>query len=351
MVEPEHLVTQVLMDRGHQVLRLHYRECLHGPGREVPSKIRTGEITGLCVIYQRRKLKSVPEDKITKFNKEMNVWIKHAKELGIPLYIIGVTGSHWQNTTWEHMVANQQLYESKHRFCALGLKLSTSDVPSNVCIKILSDRKLASTPCTCGIPFAQHLGDWNKSARTPEHSTHSSVFGQFCCILADKGVLAFGSSAGTIPVQRSAPDVPAAFVQGTETVEDHEHGENEHMYPTEERVEWKKRRKENKEKGIEVKKRTKVVEDHHDDCGTDISGLGPKDIAYLMNQERDHDEEEMWLAGLNTGWLKGSEWTPDPGDSFNDSAREMCDVYHMFSELEKIGPGIDIVELCSLNTL
>ena len=56
----------------------------------------------------------------------------------------------------------------------------------------------------------------------------------------------------------------------------------EHVFPTEEREEWKRKRKENKEKGIEVKKKVKVIEDHHDDCGTDLSGLGTEEIDTLL---------------------------------------------------------------------
>ena len=78
MVEPEHLITQVLNDLGHQTLRLHYKECAGGPGRHVPSQIQKGEITGICVVYQRRSNKDVPEDKINKFNKEVNIWVNHA---------------------------------------------------------------------------------------------------------------------------------------------------------------------------------------------------------------------------------------------------------------------------------
>ena len=57
----------------------------------------------------------------------------------------------------------------------------------------------------------------------------------------------------------------------------------EYMFPTEERVEWKRKRKENKEKGIEVKKKVKIVENHHDDCGTDLSGLGTEEIDTLFH--------------------------------------------------------------------
>ena len=46
---------------------------------------------------------------------------------------------------------------------------------------------------------------------------------------------------------------------------------------------WNGRRnvKKTRKKGIEVKKKLKVVEAHFDDCGTDLSGLGSDTTIYL----------------------------------------------------------------------
>jgi hypothetical protein len=98
------------------------------------------------------------------------------------------------------------------------------------------------------------------------------------------------------------------------------HFQNENVqqaFPTDERVEWKKRQKEMKELGLEPNKRKKVVEDHHDDCGADISGLGPADdqdlLLSVIADELDSDEpDELLVRGLNTFWLKGSEWVRNP---------------------------------------
>ena len=50
----------------------------------------------------------------------------------------------------------------------------------------------------------------------------------------------------------------------------------EHAFPTDAKVREKERRKKLKEQGIEqtVQKRKKVVEEHYDDCGDDLSSLG-----------------------------------------------------------------------------
>ena len=47
VVEPEHLITQLLSDSGHQVMRLRRRECLKAPGRDAIKKIRDHELVGI----------------------------------------------------------------------------------------------------------------------------------------------------------------------------------------------------------------------------------------------------------------------------------------------------------------
>ena len=225
-MEPEHLIAQVLNDLGMPTIRLHYKECTKGPGRSVPAQIRKGEITGICVMYQRRSNKEVPGDKINKFNREINIWVTHAIELGIDVYILGIIGTHWNNTVWEKLVNQGTLYESKHRFCALGIKPGSQEEPSNVCIKILSTRKRQPTPCKCRIPFDQHYSDWNHRNKDPDQNSHRNVMMEFCTRIAKQGMFEFGKSPGA-----------------------------EHLFPTEERVEWKRKRKENKEKGMKLRKR------------------------------------------------------------------------------------------------
>ena len=114
------------------------------------------------------------------------------------------------------------------------------------------------------------------------------------------------------------------------------------MYPTDEREEWTRKRKENKEKGIEVKKKVKIVEEHHDDCGTNLSGLGDIHMVLSVYLPSDNDDEPL-VADLCNNWLKGSDWF---GDTFNTTTRTMESVFHMMHTLDHLDDGIDMVELC-----
>ena len=171
VVEPEHLIAQVLSEQGYQVLRLHYHECIKSQGREVPRKIRDGEITGICVAYHEWKLK-VPTEAIAKFHKELLTWIKHAHDMHIDVYILGLTGTHWNQSIWDQLISTDVLFESKHRFCALDMKLREMTEPSNLCLKILSTTGHSSNTCDCGIPFKDHVNDWRPKSGDYNRMNH-----------------------------------------------------------------------------------------------------------------------------------------------------------------------------------
>ena len=92
VVEPEHLITQLFVDLGYSVLRLRYHECIKAPGRDVPRKIRNGELLGICITYHEWS-KRIPKEVISKFLKELEVWIRHFGNVGIEFMIIGLTGT------------------------------------------------------------------------------------------------------------------------------------------------------------------------------------------------------------------------------------------------------------------
>ena len=113
-------------------------------------------------------------------------------ELGLDARIIGLTGSHWNNAVWEKLVSQGTLHESKHRFCTLGIRQGEKDIPSNVCIKVISIRKHAHTPCTCGIPFDKHQSDWNHKHKETNIRNHWEALLDFYIKIKDKGIYEFG---------------------------------------------------------------------------------------------------------------------------------------------------------------
>ena len=142
VVEPESIVAQILIDKGYRVLRLRRDECLKDVGKGIPRRILDGEILGICITYHAWKTIKIPEEMITKFNKEMNTWIRHAHNMKTPVVMLGLTGKHWDHVTWNSLIQDRILNETKHRLCGWNLKLTDSDKPCNLCLKVLSTRVL-----------------------------------------------------------------------------------------------------------------------------------------------------------------------------------------------------------------
>ena len=116
-------------------------------------------------------------------------------------------------------------------------------------------------------------------------------------------------------------------------IQDPENYENESnpeqsAYPTEERVLQKQRQKERKE--LKVKPRKQFVEEHFDDCGTDLSGLGV-----------DVNEEEVNFATGLTYLLHA--W-PESNASPSFAKFDNLDV--AFAALASHASSLDIIELC-----
>ena len=133
---------------------------------------------------------------------------------------VGLTGTHWNQLVWDQAIENKLLYICKHGFCGWNSKLKDLDAPSNLCVKILCTTEHESTPCTCDLPFKEHVNDWHPYGDDTDRMNHRDAMIKIYGVLAEKRILVL-------------------------------HEDAEHMYPTDERVEWKRKRKENKEtKGV-----------------------------------------------------------------------------------------------------
>ncbi len=107
----------------------------------------------------------------------------------------------------------------------------------------------------------------------------------------------------------------------------------------------------NETAGEKPKKRLKIVEDHHDDCGTDISGLGPKDPSdFLLCEpatlEEDSDEEldHTLTSVVSQYWFKNADSENYPADFLK--AQCLTDIDRLLTYLGTIPEGIDVCELC-----
>ena len=96
------------------------------------------------------------------------------------------------------------------------------------------------------------------------------------------------ASARLVKAPTLCHSTPQTGIESQQTLDSAQHpihSEEQAAFPTDAKVEEKARRKEEKEQGIEkvVKKRLKIMEDHHDDCGDDLSSLNDNTEALLMS--------------------------------------------------------------------
>jgi len=320
--------------------------------KDIQEKLESGYFQQLWLSYQRRKTSDVTPQRVNKFLSLMSNWIQTALNHKLQVYVIGVTGNHWDNTTLSQLVTDKLLKQTLHRICHLGIKLNPKQQePSNVCIKILSNQDISPHPCLCKLKFAEHKSDWKTvgSADLPRPKDYavSFVCGSILTELLGSG--------GRLPEpkgeSRRKPKTNAQRVTFAETESQEQQAQC--AYPTDQREEWKRKQKENKASGLTVQKRQKVIENHFDDCGTDISGLGPADDTdycviepAMLEQDSDDEFASYFTQSIEQHWFKDSEWNKISSMENEFPTAQHIHVFMLMSYLETVHPGVDIVELC-----
>ena len=93
---------------------MHYRECLK-VNQQIEEQLEKGYFSQFWISYQRRKAGDVTANRIRTFNKTMSRWIDKATKSGTQIYVVGVSGTHWNETPYQEMVNDKMLTASNHR--------------------------------------------------------------------------------------------------------------------------------------------------------------------------------------------------------------------------------------------
>ena len=197
-------------------------------------------------------------------------------------------------------------------------------------------------PC-CGRPYEQHnKRDWDYRPRSHEGNPRDRVFHivSSAVIKLTPVILTTQQNKKCFAHTSSCHDVST----NTDVVE--------HLYPTDERVRWKEQQKIRKSQGIEVKRKVKVIEDHFDDCGTDLSGLEPTNISEdvlfeleLPEAIESDEEEDNWTTGLTTFWMLGSDKVSGLSKT-RPRQLTLANIASFFEHIKILPAGVDVVELC-----
>ena len=320
-------------------------------------------------------------------------WAKHCTSVGIPFILFGPFGRKWQDPQL-HVLEQQGVLDKKHhRLCHFGLKADYGQQkPSSTCFVTLSNVPLQAHPCKCNISRQDHVFDLlPKNTTTAQSKLLAILLPRLCTQLFPNDSNDMTPSSNihqpkhaptghrtpvayptqNVPTTLSTPTTQHLHITVTtdnpDTTQAHltidkqakelraqrkELRKKEHAFPTEERIRQKEYDKQRKEKGIEVKKRIKIIEDHVDDCGNDLGGLGDLiktlHTDYIIEEDSDDedDDAQQTCTNFSTWAFLGSDWAYTIEISPVHTVQYVKDTAQAIHILGKCGRGIDIVELC-----
>ena len=348
----------------------------------------------------------VPSTKHTACIRQVCSWAKICRECGIAFLLIGSLGAFAQNSEYEVMVTDGFLHKRYHHLCHFDLHVdSAATSPSKSALISYCDRPLTPHPC-CGRPRDDHVLDWNHKPHPSQGQVKARVIGQIGKVLLTElvskldckvdrkqdvsslGLLLRDESSGsapdlTTPILRSEqnstkppttvgtdtapasspilPDVLAKPVDKARLCAPTREPSlpvdgfsltcpsgKANAFPTDSRERAKAAEKLRKEQGIEPRRKKFHIEDHFDDCGTDLSGLGSDLVlhSYFCPSS---------VSGMTTDW--SDVWSESASDDDSSSGppcfllRRSDAVVYPVAATNTSGPESTVCSKCSSENL
>ena len=305
-----------LKERGYSCDRITHNELLSSDGTEYTGKLLKGDYSMLWI--------STPSDwhvrtsKATPHWQRIKQWIQKAIILGIMLVLFGSPGFLWKLPNIQETIQESNMTSVRMRLCHFGDKFNRSEQqPSGSYLQVATNAKISPKKwqCQCKIPIQEHALDWY--GREPERTiwrkkVTSKLIKELCNALELHNILDVMTSPSSIPTLLQ--------VQAE-------------LLPTDSRLKQKERLTKLKEAGLKPVKKIKHTEPGNDDCGDDISGLGPD--AVLLGYDAitelisSSDEEDLFIAIPRS--------IRDGQTGFNSAISHLC-----YGRNNKV----DLVELC-----
>ena len=257
-----------LRQNGYECDRMTHSELMSHVGTEYTGKLLKGYYSLLWIStpndwYVRHKTK-----RTTAHWQRILHWIQKAILLGILVVLFGPPGFLWKVPNIQETMQPPNVTMIKMRLCHFGHKFDSGQPkPSGSYLQLATTAQLSPKQwqCLCNVPIQEHVIDWY--GRSQLHAEwRAKITLQFtkeiCNALAVRG--------NVTPTLHAIKDdtVPPLPISTSTAL------------PTESRLRQKARLAKLKEAGLKPKKKHKVTEPGTDDCGDDISGLGP-DVTLL----------------------------------------------------------------------
>ena len=296
-----------LSSQQWQVSPFHPRSVTSDKAHSVSTSIKAGSY-GLVWLEIPRSGAAVPVHRRRAVNRQLALWMRQAHAVDTPACLFGLRGRVWQDESYADLQRDKISHDDLHQLCAYRLQLNSS-TPSCVAYSTLSTRSLAGGKCRCPSGTEHHYG---LSARLGMARQRLACEDALFRILI--GVLTEAPQAGN--------ERRFAFPKAA-----------------------KEKEKEAKKAGKKATKRPKIVEDHYDDLGDDVSSiLLACDDSDVGTDGGTSDAEDDFTLDLSVWSLRGPQGLSATSKLSTFIAANMHEIR---SFLSTVGAGMDICELCS----
>ena len=312
IVEEEPIASALLQSKGFQIHVFHPRNITSSTMQSVTMQIKQSRYQLLWLDLPTSS-KGLPTGRRPAAARQLANWIRTSTQCGVSCLLIGLRGRHWQDENLQNLIADKVITEATFHLCHFNIKVTENDdKPSSVQVHAYANFPIR--PLRCMHPKAT------------EHSYELKALGNGRAQLWTQAkrqlyekLFAVWDAEGSIAVVAplaSEPDCPVTSGSTYNNSKLQERGvataADTSAFPTEAKEAQKQRKKD----GHIAKKKTKFVQDHHDDIGEDLSGLGPDVKLYLQDFDIETtsyhlDEADPVLEGLQLWFPLGCpEYNP-----------------------------------------
>lgn len=270
--------------------------------------------------------------------------------------LAGVRKSAWTYPAVEQLKADQILYHSMHRWCHFGITLAPgSEEPSSVNMHLLSSVKITNHSCKCP-DRTNHCFDIDSSQPNRAH-LRASAERRFCVkLLTALGVgqeSEMPTDSNNIVGRQEEVTTAEAF-KATSSDETSKAAKEtrHHHFPTKQKIAQREREKNMTKEELKSRKKKQKVEQHFDDCGTSLAGLGDPELSLFEEPvDRELSEPAINLQKMLThstfeGGF-GSHFFGIPDVSTKRIRVEGIEQAMLVAnQLQSAEPCVDIMELC-----
>ena len=298
VIEEYSVASSLLHELGYQIEAYHPRQVGTSGLKEITRRIHHRSFGGVWICLPTAA-HSIPPNKRGSILKELSCWFRLAHQEHLPAYIVGLRGRMWQDQSLADLVQDAVACEGRFALCHFNIRAGgTGTSPSALWFHAFATHPVDNARCKCK-PNVEHVFDLDngqgRGARV--HALQRAMFPHLVRMLRIPPVGSLGEGAcSTDPdcnINYTNDETSDNFPVAAESAAQ--------AYPTEQA----QRAKALKKAGHVAKPRAKFVEDHHDDLGDDLSGLGEQVAELLADTVVEHPPANDSCAAVRAMAVKG----------------------------------------------